>query len=239
MSPDLSCFCEIETDSRLGETDTALTRMYNQSPNSIGPDGKPRGLLCESNPRTGTSSPPTDSFLDLAGADKNPIDCLYKTWKVEGVRGLYKGSIAHLARIAPHTVSSHSHLVITRSLLIRRLLSRARQGCHARDERVYQSTMDSEESCETLGREGLRVAVSGLALCVSCDTYSQLATETRNRSLCSTVKQNSFESKGGIIYTREGRVPLRASERENLAVQTGREEVEDHRRARPRASAAR
>lgn len=27
-------------------TDTALTRMYNQSPNSIGPDGKPRGLLC-------------------------------------------------------------------------------------------------------------------------------------------------------------------------------------------------
>lgn len=29
-------------------TDTALTRMYNQSPNSIGPDGKPRGLLCES-----------------------------------------------------------------------------------------------------------------------------------------------------------------------------------------------
>lgn len=30
------------------ETDTALTRMYNQSPNSIGPDGKPRGLLCKS-----------------------------------------------------------------------------------------------------------------------------------------------------------------------------------------------
>lgn len=26
--------------------DTALTRMYNQSPNAIGPDGKPRGLLC-------------------------------------------------------------------------------------------------------------------------------------------------------------------------------------------------
>lgn len=61
--------------------DTALTRMYNQSPNALGPDGKPRGLMY-----------------------KNPIDCLYKTWKVEGVRGLYKGSTAHLLRIAPHTV---------------------------------------------------------------------------------------------------------------------------------------
>lgn len=30
------------------DADTALTRMYNQSPNSIGPDGKPRGLLCAS-----------------------------------------------------------------------------------------------------------------------------------------------------------------------------------------------
>ncbi|KPV76372.1 uncharacterized protein RHOBADRAFT_25431 [Rhodotorula graminis WP1] len=61
--------------------DTALTRMYNQSPNSIGPDGKPRGLLY-----------------------KSPIDCLIKTWRTEGVLGWYKGSVAHLARIAPHTV---------------------------------------------------------------------------------------------------------------------------------------
>ncbi|GAA5855483.1 hypothetical protein JCM8547_007854 [Rhodosporidiobolus lusitaniae] len=61
--------------------DTALTRMYNQSPNSIGPDGKPRGLLY-----------------------KSPIDCLWKTWQTEGVRGWYKGSLAHLMRIAPHTV---------------------------------------------------------------------------------------------------------------------------------------
>lgn len=30
--------------------DTVLTRMYNQSPNSIGPDGKPRGILCQSSP---------------------------------------------------------------------------------------------------------------------------------------------------------------------------------------------
>ncbi|KAM0788124.1 hypothetical protein ACM66B_001289 [Microbotryomycetes sp. NB124-2] len=67
--------------SDLLEPDTALTRMYNQSPNAIGPDGKPRGLLY-----------------------KNPIDCLFKTWKTEGVRGWYKGTTAHLARIAPHTI---------------------------------------------------------------------------------------------------------------------------------------
>ncbi|KAM0754344.1 mitochondrial carrier [Meredithblackwellia eburnea MCA 4105] len=70
------CVCAV-----MQPADTALTRMYNQAPNSIGPDGKPRGLLY-----------------------KNPIDCLYKTWKVEGVRGWYKGTTAHLARIAPHTV---------------------------------------------------------------------------------------------------------------------------------------
>ncbi|KAK4705612.1 hypothetical protein P7C70_g581, partial [Phenoliferia sp. Uapishka_3] len=70
------CVCAV-----MQPADTALTRMYNQAPNSIGPDGKPRGLLY-----------------------KNPIDCLYKTWKIEGVRGWYKGTTAHLARIAPHTV---------------------------------------------------------------------------------------------------------------------------------------
>lgn len=62
--------------------DTALTRMYNQSPDAKGPDGKVRGLLY-----------------------KNPLDCLYKTWKTEGIKGWYKGSTAHLLRIAPHTVS--------------------------------------------------------------------------------------------------------------------------------------
>jgi solute carrier family 25 protein 34/35 len=65
--------------------------MYNQAPNSIGPDGLPRGLLY-----------------------KNPIDCLYKTWQAEGVRGWYKGTTAHLARIAPHTVrhvSPYFHLL--------------------------------------------------------------------------------------------------------------------------------
>ncbi|GAA5967350.1 hypothetical protein JCM11641_000521 [Rhodosporidiobolus odoratus] len=71
-----ACVCAV-----MQPADTALTRMYNQSPNSIGPDGKPRGLLY-----------------------KNPIDCLYKTWATEGVRGLYKGTTAHMLRIAPHTV---------------------------------------------------------------------------------------------------------------------------------------
>ncbi|CAA7264785.1 unnamed protein product [Cyclocybe aegerita] len=60
--------------------DTALTRMYNQ-PTIVGPDGKVRGTLY-----------------------KNPIDCLWKTFKAEGVKGWYKGSTAHFLRIAPHTI---------------------------------------------------------------------------------------------------------------------------------------
>ncbi|KAF8078952.1 oxaloacetate carrier [Lyophyllum atratum] len=60
--------------------DTALTRMYNQ-PTIRTPDGRLRGTLY-----------------------KNPIDCLWKTFKVEGIRGWYKGSTAHFMRIAPHTI---------------------------------------------------------------------------------------------------------------------------------------
>ncbi|KAJ7040312.1 mitochondrial carrier domain-containing protein [Mycena alexandri] len=60
--------------------DTALTRMYNQ-PTILGPTGKMVGTLY-----------------------KNPIDCLWKTAKAEGVRGWYKGSTAHFLRIAPHTI---------------------------------------------------------------------------------------------------------------------------------------
>ncbi|KAF8215892.1 oxaloacetate carrier [Mycena galopus ATCC 62051] len=60
--------------------DTALTRMYNQ-PTVLGPNGKMVGTLY-----------------------KNPIDCLWKTAKTEGLRGWYKGSTAHFLRIAPHTI---------------------------------------------------------------------------------------------------------------------------------------
>lgn len=60
--------------------DTALTRMYNQ-PTVLGPNGKMVGTLY-----------------------KNPIDCLWKTAKTEGMRGWYKGSTAHFLRIAPHTI---------------------------------------------------------------------------------------------------------------------------------------
>ncbi|KAG6813229.1 hypothetical protein H0H92_013116 [Tricholoma furcatifolium] len=60
--------------------DTALTRMYNQ-PTTRTPDGRLQGVLY-----------------------KNPIDCLWKTFKAEGVRGWYKGSTAHFMRIAPHTI---------------------------------------------------------------------------------------------------------------------------------------
>ncbi len=41
--------------------------MYNQ-PTVLGPDGRLRGALY-----------------------KNPVDCLWKTFKIEGVRGWYKG----------------------------------------------------------------------------------------------------------------------------------------------------
>ncbi|KAF8716100.1 hypothetical protein AX14_012430 [Amanita brunnescens Koide BX004] len=60
--------------------DTATTRMYNQPTKQL-PDGRVVGTLY-----------------------KNPIDCLWKTFKTEGVRGWYKGSTAHFLRIAPHTI---------------------------------------------------------------------------------------------------------------------------------------
>ncbi|KAG5638383.1 hypothetical protein H0H81_000279 [Sphagnurus paluster] len=60
--------------------DTALTRMYNQ-PTIRTSDGRLQGTLY-----------------------KNPVDCLWKTFKAEGVRGWYKGSTAHFMRIAPHTI---------------------------------------------------------------------------------------------------------------------------------------
>lgn len=36
---------------------------------------------------------------------KGILDCLVKTVTTEGILGVYKGYIAHLARILPHTVS--------------------------------------------------------------------------------------------------------------------------------------
>lgn len=35
---------------------------------------------------------------------KNMVDCFIKTFKAEGIRGLYKGSIASYCRTGPHTV---------------------------------------------------------------------------------------------------------------------------------------
>ena len=46
-----------------------LTRMYNQ-PTVKGPDGRTIGVLY-----------------------KNPIDCLWKTFKTEGILGWYKGTL--------------------------------------------------------------------------------------------------------------------------------------------------
>ncbi|EAU92551.2 oxaloacetate carrier [Coprinopsis cinerea okayama7 len=79
--------------------DTALTRVYNQ-PTVIGPDGRVRGALY-----------------------KNPLDCLWKTFKTEGVRGWYKGSTAHFMRIAPHTI-----ITLTANDIILNLYKKAKFG---------------------------------------------------------------------------------------------------------------
>ncbi|KAF7303220.1 hypothetical protein MKEN_01285800 [Mycena kentingensis (nom. inval.)] len=77
--------------------DTALTRVYNQ-PTVVGPNGKMVGALY-----------------------KNPIDCLWKTARTEGVRAWYKGTTAHFARIAPHTI-----ITLTANDLIINLYKRIR-----------------------------------------------------------------------------------------------------------------
>ncbi|KAL4069859.1 mitochondrial carrier domain-containing protein [Scleroderma yunnanense] len=59
--------------------ETALTRVYNQPTVKL-PNGRLQGTLY-----------------------RNPIDCLWKTFKAEGLFGWYKGSTAHFLRIAPHT----------------------------------------------------------------------------------------------------------------------------------------
>ncbi|SCV71234.1 BQ2448_2822 [Microbotryum intermedium] len=103
-----SCVCAV-----MQPADTALTRMYNQSPNSLGPDGKLRGLLY-----------------------KNPIDCLYKTWRAEGIRGLYKGTTAHLMRVAPHThVLIRPHAIVDHGsvLTYRRWIAYKKSAIIARD----------------------------------------------------------------------------------------------------------
>jgi len=79
--------------------DTALTRVYNQ-PTTLSPSGKVIGTLY-----------------------KNPIDCLWKTFKAEGVSGWYKGSTAHFLRIAPHTI-----ITLTANDLIINLYKKLRDG---------------------------------------------------------------------------------------------------------------
>lgn len=61
--------------------DTVLTRMYNQNTVKDPITGRVKGALYT-----------------------NPIDCLWKTFKAEGIAGWYKGTTAHLLRIWPHTV---------------------------------------------------------------------------------------------------------------------------------------
>ena len=71
-----------------------LTRMCNQ-PTVKKPNGRTIGLLYS-----------------------NPIDCLWKTLRAEGIFGWYKGTTAHFLRIAPHTyvapVSEFMHHVYSK-----------------------------------------------------------------------------------------------------------------------------
>lgn len=176
--------------------DTVLTRMYNQSPNSIGPDGKPRGLLCQSSlllsciPRPGrqetglplcgasaacsrTSQRRTDRIVfDLARADKNPVHCLFLTWKTEGFFGLYRGTLSHLLRIAPHTVSLLPARCARERMAIlpfapyrtglRRLEGLTLKRCgsaggHLGGERVHRAAVDAVEA----KKSGYRARING------------------------------------------------------------------------------
>ncbi|PWN91243.1 mitochondrial carrier [Acaromyces ingoldii] len=69
------CVCAV-----MQPADTALSRVYNQ-PTMIDARGKSVGTLY-----------------------RGPLHCLYLTAKTEGPLAWYKGTTAHLARIAPHTV---------------------------------------------------------------------------------------------------------------------------------------
>ncbi|KAK7465453.1 Mitochondrial oxaloacetate carrier protein [Stygiomarasmius scandens] len=89
-----ACVCVV-----MQPADTALTRMYNQ-PTIVNEAGKHVGALY-----------------------KNPLDCLWKTFKTEGVRGWYKGSTAHFLRIAPHTI-----ITLTANDLIVNLYKKVRDG---------------------------------------------------------------------------------------------------------------
>ncbi|EPQ60455.1 mitochondrial carrier [Gloeophyllum trabeum ATCC 11539] len=87
-----ACVCLV-----MQPADTALTRVYNQPTKTL-PNGKRVGALY-----------------------RNPIDCLWKTFKTEGVLGWYKGSTAHFLRIAPHTI-----ITLTANDLIMNLYKRIR-----------------------------------------------------------------------------------------------------------------
>ncbi|KAI0351189.1 oxaloacetate carrier [Trametes cingulata] len=78
-----------------------LTRMYNQ-PTVRGSDGRTVGTLY-----------------------RNPLDCLWKTLRAEGIYGWYKGSTAHFLRIAPHTI-----ITLTANDIIVRLYLDARRREH-------------------------------------------------------------------------------------------------------------
>ncbi|PCH39040.1 oxaloacetate carrier [Wolfiporia cocos MD-104 SS10] len=77
--------------------DTALTRVYNQ-PTMVMPDGRLVGKLY-----------------------KNPLDCMWKTLKIEGLHGWYKGATAQFCFLLPQTI-----ILLTANDIIVRLYLQAR-----------------------------------------------------------------------------------------------------------------
>ena len=76
--------------------DVVATRLFNQG----------KVMWFQTNDHRFNAIPPV-SGVDKNGKGllySNVIDCFVKTFKIEGMRGLYKGFVANYWRAAPHTV---------------------------------------------------------------------------------------------------------------------------------------
>jgi len=91
-----SMLCSLVVCAAMNPFDVISTRLYNQARSSAPA------------PAAGVAaSAPPGSHSHGGALYSGPIDCARKTFHSEGVRGFYKGVIAHYLRIGPHTVSDH------------------------------------------------------------------------------------------------------------------------------------
>lgn len=92
------CVCAV-----MQPADTALSRVYNQ-PTAIDGESNVRGAVFN-RILTNALSCSTARGKSVGTLYRGPLHCLYLTAKTEGPLAWYKGTTAHLVRIAPHTVS--------------------------------------------------------------------------------------------------------------------------------------